>query len=273
MSVDSVNTISLTISWTLDDSVTVTSYTISYSNTNTDCFNDSDNITDITASDTMYNLTDLEEGTEYSITVTALLSDGGTAVDNLTAITTATGLLKLPISSVSLILNLSPPAPSAAPTSVSVSAVTSSSITVQWGAVDCIHRNGDITGYSVRYGEVGSAEGDRSVEMVSGGSVTLTSLMPSTTYSIEVAAVNTLGIGLHSDVFFNVTEGIALFSLVSRPMEGLGMRLSNILHVSFSCKCLLYFQLKLHIFQLTSQQQPPSPSTGLVLVQRWMSMR
>ena len=85
-----------------------------------------------------------------------------------------------------------PPAPSAAPTSVSVSEDTSSSITVQWGDVDCIHRNGDITGYSVRYGVQGSAVGDRTVEMVSGGDTTQTTisgLTSSTTYSIEVAAV------------------------------------------------------------------------------------
>ena len=69
----------------------VESYTISYSNTNTDCFTDSDDITGIAASETMYNLTDLEEDTEYSITVTALLSDGGTAEDNITATTMATG--------------------------------------------------------------------------------------------------------------------------------------------------------------------------------------
>ena len=61
-----------------------------------------------------------------------------------------------------------PPAPSTAPTSVSVYEVTSSSITVQWGAVNCIHHNGDITGYSVRYGVQGSSEGDRTVEMASG---------------------------------------------------------------------------------------------------------
>ena len=44
-----------------------------------------------------------------------------------------------------------PPVPSA-PTSVATSDVTSSNITVQWGPVDCIHRNGDITGYSVCMG-------------------------------------------------------------------------------------------------------------------------
>ena len=97
-------------------------------------------------------------------------------------------------------------APSAAPTSVSVSEVTSSSITVQWGAVDCIHRNGDI-GYSVRYGVQGS--GSTQTMNVSGGSVTeatISGLTLSTTYSIEVAAVNSAGTGAYSDVIMNTTQ-------------------------------------------------------------------
>ena len=93
VSINSTSTTSLTISWTLDDSVTATSYTISYSNTNTDCFTGSyDDITGIAASETMYTLTGLEEGTEYSITVTAILSDGETTEDSITAITMTTGL-------------------------------------------------------------------------------------------------------------------------------------------------------------------------------------
>ena len=94
-----------------------------------------------------------------------------------------------------------PPAPSAAPTSVSVSEVTSSSITVQWGAVDCIHRNGDITDYSVRYGVQGSVS--TQTKTVSGASVTettLSGLIPYTTYSIAVAAVNSAGTGVYSRV-------------------------------------------------------------------------
>ena len=94
-------------------------------------------------------------------------------------------------------------APSAAPTSVSVSAVTSSSITVQWGVVDCIHHNGDITGYSVRYGVQGTAEGDRTFEMAtgnsSGGIYTISELSPATVYTIEVAAVNNASTGVYSD--------------------------------------------------------------------------
>ena len=99
-------------------------------------------------------------------------------------------------------------APSAAPTSVRESGVTSSSITVQWGAVDCIHHNGDITGYSVRYGVQGS--GSTQTRDVSGGSVTeatISSLMPSTTYSIQVAAVNSAGIGEYSTSHIIQTTG------------------------------------------------------------------
>ena len=86
----STNT-SLTISWTLAGGVTATNYTISYSNT--DCPTDTyDDITDIPGSEKMYTLTGLEEGTEYSITVTATLSDDrGTGEDSLTATTVTAG--------------------------------------------------------------------------------------------------------------------------------------------------------------------------------------
>ena len=54
----------------------------------------------------------------------------------------------------------------------------------------------------MRYGVQGSAVGDRTVQMVSGGDTTQTTiseLSPSTTYSIEVAAVNSVGAGVYSD--------------------------------------------------------------------------
>ena len=100
------------------------------------------------------------------------------------------------------------PAPSAPPTSVSTSDVTSSSITVQWGAVDCIHHNGDITGYSVRYGVQGS--GSTQTESVSGGATTeatISGLTHSTTYEIEVAAVNSAGTGVYSNSITAETDG------------------------------------------------------------------
>ena len=89
MSVDSSSTTSLTISWTLADGLTANDYTISYSNTDTECFNIS--YDDITTSQTTQELTHLQEGTDYSITVTVSLSDGGTGEDNLTATTMTAG--------------------------------------------------------------------------------------------------------------------------------------------------------------------------------------
>ena len=102
-------------------------------------------------------------------------------------------------------------APSAAPTSVRESGVTSSTITVQWGAVDCIHRNGNITGYSVRYGVQGTAEGDRTVKMAtgdsSGGMYTISGLSAATVYTVEVAAVTSVDIGVYSSPIDQLTSG------------------------------------------------------------------
>ena len=99
-----------------------------------------------------------------------------------------------------------PPAPSAAPNPVSVSAVTSSTITVQWGPVECIHRNGDITGYSVRYRV--APDGPTQDMTVSDNEVTIMNLMSSTTYSIQVRAVNGDLLGPFSDVQEHLTAGM-----------------------------------------------------------------
>ena len=76
-------------------------------------------------------------------------------------------------------------------------------ITVQWGAVvPCVHQNGEMMGYSVRYGELGS--GEISEEKVSGdssgGMITISDgITIKTTYTIEVAAETSAGIGVYSD--------------------------------------------------------------------------
>ena len=77
--------------------------------------------------------------------------------------------------------------------------MTSSDTTIQWGAVDCIHQNGDIIGYSVRYG----VQGSENIEIinVSGNAATelvITKLNSSVTYSFQVAAVNNAGTGEYS---------------------------------------------------------------------------
>ena len=91
-------------------------------------------------------------------------------------------------------------APSAPPSSVSVSEVTSSSMTVQWGPVDCIQRNGDITGYSVQYKKVGSVSThNRTVSGSNTSEAIIMNLMPSTMYIVQVAAINDAGDGVYSE--------------------------------------------------------------------------
>ena len=94
LSVDilSISTTSISLSLTLnEDQLPATSYTVSYSNTNnTECFTNFDEVTGITA--TMYTLTGLKEGTEYSITVTASLSNGESVRESTVGTTKATGM-------------------------------------------------------------------------------------------------------------------------------------------------------------------------------------
>ena len=208
VSVISSTTTSLTISWALEEGVTATSYSISYSATDTDCFTDSNTIPDIAGSETLYRLDDLEEGTEYSITVTATITGGGSQQDMAVATTMAVcECISMQSNLLLLSLFLTHTAPSAPPSSVRVSVASSTAISVQWGPVEpCADQNGPITGYSVRYGVMGS--GELNTADVDGGSVmttTLSNLSPSTAYSIEVAAVNDGGTGEYSEPLIEET--------------------------------------------------------------------
>ena len=110
------------------------------------------------------------------------------------------------------------PAPSAAPVDLIFLSATSSSITLQWKAVPCIHQNGNITGYMIEYEEVVdeneaprmnvSIVGDQK-EMTAG---IITGLKPLTHYDIRVAAVNSAGIGPFTNTSNASTIGIALYT-------------------------------------------------------------
>ena len=88
------------------------------------------------------------------------------------------------------------PAPTAPPASLSAHRVTPNSFTVQWGRVPCIHRNGDITGYSVLVRGNGSMD-------VNGPDVLTTDisgLVSDTMYLVQVAGVNGQGTGVYRDL-------------------------------------------------------------------------
>ena len=102
------------------------------------------------------------------------------------------------------------PAPSAPPSSVTVTGVTSSTINVQWGSVPCIHQNGDITGYLVQYEVMGS--GNTQIKKMvsgdsSGGMTTISGLAAATMYEYQVAAMTGAGTGQYSTSMTTLTSG------------------------------------------------------------------
>ena len=91
VAIDFLGSTSLIITWSLADGITVTDYSISYSNTDAQCFTDSGTVSGIAAGETSHELPDLEEATEYTITVTAILTGGRTNEDTVVTATLAEG--------------------------------------------------------------------------------------------------------------------------------------------------------------------------------------
>ena len=63
--------------------------------------------------------------------------------------------------------------------------------------MDCRHRNGEIIGYYVRYGEEGG--GKRRIDLLGAfrrGMTTISELMKQTVYTVEVAARTSAGSGV-----------------------------------------------------------------------------
>ena len=89
-----------------------------------------------------------------------------------------------------------PPAPGDPPTEVTATTTSPVSILIRWNRVPCIDRNSNITGYTVRYS---TGRGSTVNVSVSGTdqserTYTATPLAPSTSYSIQVAAVTSTGV-------------------------------------------------------------------------------
>ena len=77
--------------------------------------------------------------------------------------------------------------------------INSTAISLSWGEVNCTERNGAITGYSVQYSIVG---GIQSTTVNVTGDVTSTvidGLITCTQYSIQVAGINSNGVGPYSN--------------------------------------------------------------------------
>ena len=94
-------------------------------------------------------------------------------------------------------------APSGAPRNV-VFTAASRSVSVSWTTIDCIERNGVITGYEVEFRRVdGTATTDGEVV---GQTFTASGLQPYTVYTFQVAGVNSEGRGPFTDTIIIPTD-------------------------------------------------------------------
>ena len=145
---------------------------------------------------TGFMVQNLQEFSNYSISVTAVNGSGSSPAATAMAATASSGNCHTDCDDVPAHLCFFATAASGPPQSVMMSSVTSSSITVQWGRVSCIDRNSEITGYTVRYRKTSNpAFTTRSLSGTSSINRRLTAsgLEPCTGYRFEVAAVNIEG--------------------------------------------------------------------------------
>ena len=90
------------------------------------------------------------------------------------------------------------PAPSEPPTSVNVTQDDEglATLQVQWSPVDCIHQNGELTGYKVCHTNLATATELCTTTPDLSLNISVESVM---NYSVRVAAVNNEGVGPYSN--------------------------------------------------------------------------
>lgn len=93
-------------------------------------------------------------------------------------------------------------APSSPPQSVTATAVDPSSLRVTWQQPPEIDHNGPLTGYQIRYAQVGTST---STVSASSTSYTLSGLTPYVQYTVQVAAVNSDGTGPFSSSLMSLS--------------------------------------------------------------------
>ena len=160
----------------------------------------------VTTTNTSMSFTDLEEFSTYTVTVVTTFNVSGSNMDvvsNRTFTTPSAGMDTYSFNMQQLMFILVfHVAPTGTPRVVTPS-VTSRNITVTWNTIECIQRNGIITGYTVVFQEQGEANvpGNTVDRTFSAGGLT-----PGTVYTFQVAGVNDAGTGVFSTTDITTDE-------------------------------------------------------------------
>ena len=97
--------------------------------------------------------------------------------------------------------------PSAGPYNIISYNVIPDSFDIEWSMVPCIHRNGNITGYSVKYGVEGNDSKETlSINNAAAFTINFSELISDTHYVVEVAGVNNNGIGVYKTIIITTTQ-------------------------------------------------------------------
>ena len=97
-------------------------------------------------------------------------------------------------------------APSATTSDVKITS-TPNELIFLWSPLDCIQRNGRITGYLVTF----EGPGKRQLVNVTGETFRADNLSPSFEYTFRVAAVNAAGVGPFIDPIFTTAQETGMF--------------------------------------------------------------
>ena len=185
---------SVEVKW--DQSCSVIEYNILY--TTTALYTNSSSVTVNDGSTSSYTLTNLEQNTQYIITVQATVSDNRTIVkSNEVSVTTyADGkkCIAIMLGNVMLIYVITSLAPSIPPQNVMVTSTDPASLRVKWQIPSEIHCYGTITGHVIQYIRIRSND-IITVNLDSETTHIISGLVACTEYSIRVAAktVNATG--------------------------------------------------------------------------------
>ena len=195
----------------------VTSYTITVtarSNTGTGrCseYEETDCIASTQPGVTTTMLAGLEEFRGYSVTVLATFTSG--FVTNPTAESSSMDFTTLGAGEFAILviapvctLMSYPTAPTMGPRDVIATQITSRTVLVTWDTIECIHRNGLITGYEVQLQEDSGVIVTDDMVGSNARSYMASELRPFTRYIFQVAGVNVDGTGVFTEIDFNTLE-------------------------------------------------------------------